>query len=457
MKNIDSPTVILYQDDKPQSILVRKCKLLIVSGAKQGEEVLINKDSFTMGASAHNDLVVDDHTVSGNHCEIVLLPEGFLIRDLQSTNGTYIQNVRITEAFLEEGTEFRIGTTKFVFCPLKEATTVELSQQDHFGAMIGRSALMKRVFRIVETYAPTLSTILVNGPTGTGKELLAREIHLNSKRADKPFVVVDCSALSRGLIESELFGHTKGSFTGAMADRKGAFEQADTGTVFLDEIGDLSPELQPKLLRVLENKEIRRVGSNEVRHVDVRILAATHRKLEKEVNAGKFREDLYFRLSVVKVFIPPLAQRKEDLAPLIERFLRNLSGDEKASFQTDIERILLMFKDYDWPGNVRELRNMVERIYHAKSSSMEFDPFLMSNTGDDDMAGAEIDSQPIFMDGSMRPFKEAKDLLVSQFERGYVSRILEKSSGNISQAAREAQIERAYLQRLIKKHALKQV
>ena len=314
---------------------------------------------------------------------------------------------------------------------------------------------MKRVFRIAETYAPTDATMLITGATGTGKELMAEEIHEHSKRSDKPFVVVDCSALSRGLIESELFGHTRGSFTGAMSDRKGAFEAANGGTIFLDEIGDLSEDLQPKLLRVLENKEIRRVGSNEVRKVDVRILAATHRRLEKDVNSGRFREDLYFRLSVVKLHIPPLGDRKEDIPTMIERFVDSLDDSTPDKQKAVVERMLSMFPDYDWPGNVRELRNMVERIFHAINSAIEFDPFLMSEQVGEDVASASAGAEPLFVDGALRPFKEAKEQLVTQFERGYITRLLDNNSWNISQSAREAKIERAYLQRLIKKHALK--
>jgi len=454
MKPFEAPTVILYEDDRPQSILVRKCKLLVASGPEEGDEILINKDTFTIGANTHNDLSVRDSTVSGNHCEIELLEEGYLLRDLQSTNGTFIGGVRITEAFLDEGTEFRIGKARYVFSPLDESTEVKLIDDDHFGEMIGRSAAMKRIFQVVQTYAPTEATILVNGATGSGKEMLAREIHRHSKRADKPFVVVDCSALSRGLIESELFGHTKGSFTGAQADRKGAFEQAHMGTVFLDEIGDLSPDLQPKLLRVLEQKEIRRVGSNDIRPVDVRILAATHRKLEREVNAGRFREDLFYRLSVVKVVLPPLAQRKSDVPVLVRKFVENLAPNPAAeNIDAHTERILSMFSDYDWPGNVRELRNMVERLYHAMGGSVDVAQ-MMSPDGDGEDA-ADVEEVLEDETGEIRPFKEAKESLVSRFERTYIERMLARHDGNVSQAAREAQIERAYLQRLVKKHGLR--
>jgi transcriptional regulator with GAF, ATPase, and Fis domain len=455
MSMIDSPTVVIYEGDEPQSLLIRKCKLLMVSGPQPGSETIINRDLFTIGAHKHNDLVVEDGTVSGNHCEIQLVSEGFLIRDLQSTNGTFIQGVRISEGFLEEGSEFRLGKCKFIFCPLKESTKVEISQEDHYGKLIGKSASMKRVFRIAETYSPTDVTILITGSTGTGKELMAAEIHAHSKRAEKPFVVVDCSALSRGLIESELFGHTRGSFTGAMSDRKGSFESAHGGTIFLDEIGDLSEDLQPKLLRVLENKEIRRVGSNDIRKVDVRVLAATHRRLEMDVNSGRFREDLYFRLSVVKLHIPPLGDRKEDIPKMIERFVDALGDVTPDRKKAVVDRVLSMFPDYDWPGNVRELRNVVERTFHSISSTIEFDPFLMAERigSSADVAGAS--SEPLFVDGVLRPFKEAKEQLISQFERGYIARLLDTNSGNISRSAREAQIERAYLQRLIKKHALK--
>lgn len=445
-QKIENPTVILYEDGIPQSILVQKCRLIVVEGTGQGQEFVVDKDSFTVGAYDYNDVILKDATISGQHCEIVLMENGYLIRDLGSTNGTVVQGIRITEAYLNQGAEVKIGNTKFIFCPLKEATEFHLSQMSRSGKMIGQSMAMRKVFHSLEHYAGTDATVMIGGPTGSGKEVLSEEFHRLSTRGEKSFVVVDCTALSQGLIESELFGHTKGAFTGAHSDRIGAFEHADGGTIFLDEIADLSLDLQPKLLRVLEKKEIKRLGSNEMRKVDVRIISATNKKLEAEVNAGRFREDLYYRLSVVKVELPSLKQRKEDI-PLLTRHFLNQLTDGKTDKKYDLSKVEAMFNRYDWPGNVRELKNAVERFYHSRDGEIDLIPqsFNPSEGGIMNFQGIDKDM----------PFKDAKSELITQFEKEYLESILEKNEWNISKAAREAQIERAYLQRLIKKYDLR--
>ncbi|MGQ9661453.1 MAG: sigma 54-interacting transcriptional regulator [Kiritimatiellia bacterium] len=445
----ESPTLILPPDSHTESIQIQKCKLIAVSGPLQGQEFVVEKDFFTIGSGPHNDLVLRDSTISRHHCEIRLKPEGFLIRDLGSTNGTWVQGVRIAEAFLGQGTELQLGQTRLIFCPLQECMEYIISPSERFGRMIGKSVLMRRVFYLAETYAPTDATVLIEGETGTGKEILAEEIHRHSNRRDKPFVVIDCGALAKNLIESELFGHTKGAFTGATSDRIGAFEYANGGTVFLDEVGDLVPDLQPKLLRVLEKKEFKRLGSNEVRNVDVRIICATNRKLENEVNAGRFREDLYFRLSLIHIELPPLRKRKEDIAPLVRNFLEELHGPNAMSQVQDFDRTIRLLCNHDWPGNVRELRNLVAVAFYSGVRPINLASFLYF---------ARIK----FKEGSLvreytadRPFKVAKGELIEEFEKEYIRDLLEKNAGNISRAARQAGIERAYLQRLIKKYGLK--
>ena len=249
---LQAHTLLLGSDQDGNIIRVRKTKLLIISGPLQGKEFLVNKEEFSIGSGAQNDLVLEDSTISKRHCEISVSENGYQIRDLGSTNGTYVQGIRIASAFLNPGAEFQIGKTHLIFCPLQEAREIPLSSSEAFGGMLGRSTAMRRIFHLAETYAPTDATIMITGETGTGKEIMAEEIHNHSPRARKPYIVIDCASMAKELIESELFGHVRGAFTGANADRQGAFEIADGGTVFLDEIGDLSPELQPKLLRVLE-------------------------------------------------------------------------------------------------------------------------------------------------------------------------------------------------------------
>lgn len=442
-------TVLLSRKGIPKSLLLQKAKLLIVSGSEQGREVVLDKDVFRIGAGPQNDLIVQDQAASRLHCEIQQREEGFLLRDLGSTNGTTVQGVRVCEVYLTEGVEFQAGTTRIVFCPLKETVSYPLSARSSFGRLLGQSTAMRRVFHLAETYARSDAVILVQGETGTGKELLAEALHAYSLRAKNSFVVIDCGALAKGLVESELFGHSKGAFTGANGDRIGAFELAHGGTVFLDEVGELDLHLQPKLLRVLEKKEVRRLGSNTVRPVDVRIIAATNRNLEQEVREGRFREDLFYRLSIVRIEIPPLRQRKDDIPMLVRCFLKELTGSEETASLPDFDRSMTVFRQHDWPGNARELRNVVEMAVRGATGRVDLGAsFSLGRMG---QAGPE---QGIVTEASDAPFKQAKNELVGQFEREYIRRLLDRNEGNVSRAAREAQIERAYLQRLLRKHKL---
>jgi transcriptional regulator with PAS, ATPase and Fis domain len=441
-------TVMLTRTGAPRSLLLQKAKLLLISGTEQGREVVIDKDVFTIGAGSQNDLIVPDPAASRRHCEIHQRTEGFMLRDLGSTNGTIVQGVRVCEVYLTQGVEFQVGTTRMVFCPLHETVSYPLSARESFGRLNGASTAMRRVFHLAETYARTDAAVLIQGETGTGKELMADALHAYSTRSKKPFVVIDCGALAKGVIESELFGHAKGSFTGAGSERIGAFEQADGGTVFLDEIGELDLSLQPKLLRALEKKEVRRMGANTVRHVDVRIIAATNRNLEREVREGRFREDLYYRLSIVKIELPPLRQRKDDIPLLVQCFLKELTGSGDPKDWPDFERSMALFRQHDWPGNARELRNVVEMAVRGAAGRIDLGACLTLGRINETAPGAEAEGS------SDMPFKQAKNQLVGHFEKDYIEKLLERNEGNISRAAREAQIERAYLQRLVRKHDL---
>jgi len=443
-------TLVLSPDGSGDSIRVRCTKLLIISGPLQGREYVLSKEAFSIGSGTQNDLPLDDSTISKRHCEIVVDENGYLIRDLDSTNGTTVQGVKISSAYLNPGAEFQLGKTRIIFCPLQDEREVPLSRHEAFGAMLGRSVAMRRIFHLAETYAPTDATVMITGETGTGKEVLAEELHRHSPRSRKPFIVIDCAAMAKDLIESELFGHVKGAFTGANADRQGAFEHADGGTVFLDEIGDLSPDLQPKLLRVLEKREIRRVGCNRVRKINVRIICATNRKLDLEVNEGRFREDLYYRLSVVQLELPPLRRRKEDLPLLVKRFLTDLHGPESIDEVANFDAAMDMLKRHEWPGNVRELRNLIEVAFYAGQRPVDLTAFLGFARF---RPGLNRQPEPSY--AADRPFKEAKSGLIEDFERGYLQDLLTRNKSNISQSAREADIERAYLQKLLRKYGLK--
>ena len=444
-------TIVLPSSPEDTSLRVRRTKLLVISGPRQSREFVIGKDVFTIGSGKQNDLSIDDSTVSRRHCEISVEENGYRITDLDSTNGTYVQGVRVSSAFLNPGSEFQIGKTHLVFCPLLEEREVPLSSCEAFGSMLGRSTAMRRIFHLAETYSPTDATIMITGETGTGKEIMAEEIHKHSRRAKRPFIVIDCAAMAKDLIESELFGHVKGAFTGANADREGAFEHADGGTVFLDEIGYLAPELQPKLLRVLEKREIRRVGDNRIRKIDVRIICATNRRLDEEVNAGRFREDLFYRLSVVRLELPPLRRRREDIPLIAKRFITDINGPLAMKHVLNFDETMEILKRHDWPGNVRELRNLIEVAFLASKPPVDLSAFLGLGRFFPDALREE---EPFHAD---KPFKDAKNELIDDFERKYVKDLLERNGNNVSQSARAAGIERAYLQRLMKKYDIRAI
>jgi len=447
-KRIDGPTLVLPAEKSPNAIRVQKSKVLVASGPLQGREFIVDRDVFAIGSGANNDLAVEDTTISRQHCEIERGPDGYVIRDLGSTNGTIVQGVRVSQAYLDQSTEFQLGKTRFVFCPLRESVEYVLSDQQAFGGLLGKSVAMRRVFHLAETYAPTDAVVLIEGETGTGKEVLAEEMHRHGRRSRKPFIVIDCAALARELIESELFGHNRGAFTGAAADRVGAFEHADGGTVFLDEVSELSPALQPKLLRVIERREVRRLGSNEMKRVDVRIVAATNRKLAAEVNAGRFREDLFFRLSVAHIEMPPLRRRKDDIPLLAAKFLKDFLGENALERVADFDGMMEALRRHDWPGNVRELRNVVEIASYSGRDKIDLGDFLYLGR----MKSVEAEPAPVESD---RPFKEAKNELIGRFEQAFIRDLLRRTDGNVSQAARQAGIERAYLQRLIRKYGIR--
>lgn len=311
------------------------------------------------------DIVLEDSTVSRRHCEIIRSGDRFILNDLNSTNGTFINDVRIRQVYLDPGQEFQIGQVKIVFNRADQPVQITPTHKHQLGKVIGADVKMREIFSIIEKISHTDTTVIIEGETGTGKDVVAQSIHEHSRRAGKPFVVVDCSAIPEHLIESELFGHEKGSFTGAIMARKGLFEQAEGGTIFLDELGELSLELQPKLLRVLESREVRRVGGTKSTPINVRVIAATNRDLENEVSEGRFREDLFYRLSVVRIFLPPLRERIGDLPLLFTHFIKKVEANQFSEGQVKLNAItreaLQMMMGHQWPGNVRELLNTIER------------------------------------------------------------------------------------------------
>ncbi|MGE3766896.1 MAG: sigma 54-interacting transcriptional regulator [Kofleriaceae bacterium] len=427
-----------------------------MSGADAGLVRDIEASVIRIGARRGNDVQLTDSKVSGLHCEIRLDDRGYRLRDLDSTNGTFVSGLRINDVYIQPGTQIAIGGTRMKFEPLGDSVEVELSDTDRFGSMIGRSVKMRELFARLEKLAKSDATVLVTGETGAGKELVAEALHDHSPRKDGPFVVLDCGSIPPNLIESELFGHERGAFTGATSSYAGAFERAHRGTVFLDEIGELPLAMQPKLLRVLERKEVRRVGGSNTIEVDLRIVAATNRDLGVEVNRGRFREDLYYRLAVARVHVPPLRERKDDLPLLIEHILETTPGGESASIAQ--ETIDLMMK-HDWPGNVRELRNVIERavllaespdsedsLRRAPASAPKQEPSITVTPSQ--TATSSEASMTVPVDVSV-PFKNAKQTVISEFEKRYISRLLAQHDGNISAAARAAGIDRMSIHKML--------
>jgi transcriptional regulator with GAF, ATPase, and Fis domain len=435
-------------------MVFRRFRLTVLQGPDAGRVCVPDGDRATVGSAPGVDLVLADRTVSRVHLEISVTPEGFLLRDLGSTNGTWLEGYRVREVFLRDRAQLGVGQTLLEFGLDEREREVELSAQHRFGPLAGADPAMRRLFATLARIAPTDATVLIEGETGTGKELVAQAIHRHSKRRDGPFVVVDASSLPATLVESELFGHEKGAFTGATLAKAGAFEEADGGTVFLDELGELPVELQPKLLRVLEAREVRRVGSAHVpRRVDVRVIAATNRDLRRLINQGSFRADLYYRLAVVSVFLPPLRERPGDIPMLARMFLESL-GEQAGRSLALTDETLAKLQRLPWHGNVRELRNFIERsVWLSEGGALQVTGMLERPAGPGQAPGAAA-SPPAAAPGAPAvaielPYKDAKKLWTEHFDAVYLPRLIERCGGNVSRAAREAELDRAYLFRLL--------
>ena len=396
------------------------------------------EDAFVIGSADEADLTLADPTVSRLHAHVDIRTDGAWVRDAGSKNGTWVNGVRVESARLEHGVVLRVGSTDLFAAYDAEPTAVKLWPVASFGPMVGSSAAMRQLFVKLDLAARSEGTVVLSGETGTGKELAAMAIHGASGRASAPFSTIDCGAIAASMLDAELFGWGEGGVHGASGARAGAIEAADGGTVLLDEVGELPLELQPKLLRVIESRTLRRLGEREPRKVDVRFLAATHRDLREMVNEGTFREDLYFRLAVLPIRVPPLRERLEDIPMLVQHFVPEAQRDRVGP------EVLAELAARPWPGNVRELRNVVERAL-AFGDAMPIRELI----GTAEAEPADLPAVPLD-----EPFHEVRARWLDHLEREYVSGLLKQHQGNMAQVARVAGLNRSYLYRLVKKHGL---
>jgi two-component system, NtrC family, response regulator HydG len=438
--------------------------IVVIEGPDAGKSFTLDgtqPSRVLVGQSPVCVIRLSDKHVSRRHAALDLSGRRLHLTDLRSTNGTFADGIAVNDAFLTGGEIVRMGATAFRVERTTPTELVEIPSRTRFGSMVGASLEMRRLYPLCERLAQSNVTLIIEGETGTGKEVLAESIHEEGPRAAGPFVVFDCTAVAPNLVESELFGHEKGSFTGAVSSHKGVFEQAHGGTLLIDEIGDLSPTLQPKLLRALERSEVKRIGGDRPIRVDVRVMAATRRDLDQEVQAGQFRDDLFFRLAVARIELPPLRERRGDIAVLAAHFWQALShvggsapkppvGDASVPYD-----LLRRWEAYSWPGNLRELHNAVARQIalgslarlDAARPSADSAP---SSAGPASISASQAQAAPSDLFSTILaldlPFTEARQRVLDEFERLYVERVLEKHGGSVVRAAAASGIARRYFQ-----------
>ena len=409
-----------------------------LSADGQAAPLAIGAEPKVIGRNAGCDLVLADKRVSAAHLEVMATDRGVRLRDLGSKNGTFVEEVRIDQAYLTKATTLRCGDTRLTFTPA-EPETHRTAHVHGFGHLVGSSPVMLALFERLERAAPTMLTVLITGETGTGKEVVARTLHDASPRAKKAFVALNCAAVPESLLEPELFGHEKGAFTGADRARPGLFVEADGGTLFLDELGEMSPAMQAKLLRVLEEREVRPVGGTRSRKVDVRVLAATRRDLVREVNSDRFRSDLFFRLAQMRVELPSLRQRPDDIPALVQRLLEGLGATD--AYRRVTAESLVRLARHDWPGNVRELKNVIAvALAYDNGGPLDLAEHLTLDIG-----GASTASR-----APSQAFADAK----RDMEKAYFTALYAAVNGNISELARRAELDRKTARDYLRKHGM---
>jgi DNA-binding NtrC family response regulator len=414
-----------------------RVRVQVIDGPDRGLVYDPTGAGIAVGTSPDNEIVLTDPTVSRYHLEL-RAEDGVLVKDLGSRNGTFVNDVRIREAIVPVGARVRVGYTVLSLLDAGQGLPAPALPAPDVPGLVAASPVMQDIARAVDRLARSNVSVLVQGETGTGKELIARAIHESGTRASGPFIVVDAGALAPTLIASHLFGHERGAFTGAERRQEGAFELAHGGSIFLDEIGELPLSIQPALLGVLERRSFRRVGGKEDIQVDVRVISATHRDLRAEANQGTFRADLYFRLAVARIQIPPLRERQEDIEALVEHFAREITGAPGSPFS---DATMEALRSHRWSGNVRELRNVVESA------------LAMGNLSLEGVSPAQITDA--LRSDDIVPYRRARGEAIATFERRYLSHLIEATGGNASGAARAAGMDRPYLLSLLRKHGLR--
>jgi DNA-binding NtrC family response regulator len=427
---------------------IKSLSVRVEEGVDRGKSYLADRETLSIGTAPGNDLLLTDETVSRYHLELARKQDRIHVRDCGSTNGIQLGNAFLESATIQPGTLLALGKTT-IRIEDGETVDLELVDDDRLGPIRGRTAEMRSLMARIERAAKTDVSVLLLGETGVGKEVIARAIHESSPRMDHPFEVVDCGALMPTLIASELFGHEKGAFTGADRQHVGAFERANGGTLFLDEIGELPPTLQSALLGALERRSFRRVGGTQSIGVDVRVVCATNRDLRNEVNAGRFRQDLYYRIAVVLLRIPPLRERTGDIPLLVEHFLREIGHDGSVEEMIP-ETVMQTLKTHHWPGNVRELRNFVEAAVAMGEAPHLEDQLERAEGGSSGMFTAESLSRLVELS-----YKDARSALLNEFEVIYLKELMERTKHNVSAAARGAKMNRSYLIQMLKRHGIR--
>ncbi|MCX5746203.1 MAG: sigma 54-interacting transcriptional regulator [Proteobacteria bacterium] len=426
-----------------------RCQLVVIDGPDRGRACRLGEADVIVGSEPGLALVVSDERVSGRHVAVRASDRRFVVRDLGSTNGTWYEGSRIVEdAELQvpAGSTIIIGRTALRIEPEAQPLDLPPSQARRFGELVGESLAMREVFAVLERVASSDATVLVEGETGTGKELVARALHEASDRRRGPFVAVDCGALPENLLESELFGHVRGAFTGAANARAGMLVRADGGTLFLDELGRISPSVQARMLRVLEERRVKPLGGDAERAVDVRVIAASRDDLDAEVAAGRFRADLLYRLAVVRVTLPPLRTRREDITPIARDLLRRRGFADEMPAGENLDRLFA----HAWPGNVRELRNVLDRAIALAPGALRFAELVVRTPA----SASPADGDALAVRADL-PYTEAKQAVLHAFERRYVADLLARTGGNLSAASRASGVDRKHLRALAVKHGLR--